>query len=214
MFCMELGLIGNSQAEVEHYARGGGLFDEDSHPRDAGGLFAPKNKSGGATIDDAPFSLGQAKADKGKGGHEKQASLFDTDLHGAEARDLPGQTNFLGGEPEDTPATSGIDKSDSPRANESDQERNEREFTENYNDVSADPPKAKSRNLHRAMGWGRTEIRHQGRRLERGEITKQAHDDLTRSLQSEIDWYGQILKERGDYAGGGPYSDEPKGKRR
>lgn len=118
MFCMELELIGNSQAEVEHYAAGRGLFDESKIERDDDGKFATKGGGSGATIADEPFALGQAKPGKSKGGrHETQGSLFDTELHGAEARDLPGQTNFLGDEPEDTPATSGIDKSDAPSRN-------------------------------------------------------------------------------------------------
>jgi len=116
MFCIELGMIGLGRSEVEFYARGGarGLFDEDQHPRDDSGLFAKKG-GGGAAIADEPFALGQAKPKHGKGGsHDKQGSLFDADLHGAEARDLPGQKNFLGEDDEEEDSRSGIDKRDAP----------------------------------------------------------------------------------------------------
>lgn len=195
---IERHLLSSLRGDKEHYARGGrGLFDESKIERDDLGQFASKGE--GASIADESFTLGQAPAKKGKSAsHEHQGSLFDKDLHGAEARDLPGQTNFI----------------DKPPRELSDQEKSEQDYADNFNSVSADPPKATSRNLHRAQGFIAQEIRHQGRRLERGDIPKQAHDDLVSSLERESEWYGQILKDRGDYAGGGPYSDEKPNKRR
>lgn len=101
--------------EVEMYARG--LFDESKVNRDESGEFAKKSGPS-ASLADEPFALGGSpKHGKGRHeSHEKQGSLFDKDLHGAEARDLPGQTNFLGddADPPDTPERSGIDKTDAP----------------------------------------------------------------------------------------------------
>lgn len=95
-----------------------------------------------------------------------------------------------------------------PQRELSDQEESLREYAENFANVSADPPKATSRNLHRATGFIRGEIKHHGRRLEDGRINQDQHDGLVSSLKAEHDWYDDILRQRGDLAGGGPYSDE------
>jgi hypothetical protein len=97
-----------------------------------------------------------------------------------------------------------------PQRELSDQEESLREYAENFANVSADPQKATSRNLHRATGFIRGEIKHHGRRLEDGRINQDQHDGLVSSLKAEHDWYDDILRQRGDLAGGGPYSDEKK----
>jgi len=104
---------------------------------------------------------------------------------------------------EETPA-----QAPKPQRELSDQEESLREYAENFANVSADPPKATSRNLHRATGFIRGEIKHHGRRLEDGRINQDQHDGLVSSLKAEHDWYDDILRQRGDLAGGGPYSDE------
>lgn len=94
-----------------------------------------------------------------------------------------------------------------PVDNRSEQQKSIDEFTENFNRVSANPEAAKSRDLHRADSYLEGQARSFGRKLQRGEITQEQHDNLVSAIRSEQDWYKRLLKERGDYSGP-PYSDE------
>jgi len=90
----------------------------------------------------------------------------------------------------------------------SDQEKTERESADNASDVAGDPLNARSRNLHRAIGYQSSLLRHYERKIQRGEGNEKQLKDFISGIESEIQWYESILKDRGDYAGVGPYSDE------
>ena len=86
--------------------------------------------------------------------------------------------------------------------NLSDQDKSEDEYQENFAKVSADPPKADSFSLFRAMnfagekamlyGYHVQQAKEEGRHADADKAS--SHAD---AMRGEADWYKQILKERG-----------------
>lgn len=92
--------------------------------------------------------------------------------------------------------------------NLSEDEKSWQESADNFNEVTGNPKDARSRSLHRAISYANSIKNSYNRKLQRGEISKDQRDDMHRSLDAEIGMFGSILKDRGDYASSGPYSDE------
>lgn len=176
------------------------LFEGVTPAAKQSGRFSGKPRSGRKALNDRIRSLFAEHAES----RQKQLSFDDPVETPAQKPVSHRETETPKAEnTEETPA-----QAPKPQRELSDQEESLREYAENFANVSADPPKATSRNLHRATGFIRGEIKHHGRRLEDGRINQDQHDGLVSSLKAEHDWYDDILRQRGDLAGGGPYSDE------
>lgn len=167
---------------VSRYA---GLFDEADHPRDSSGEFTRKGSgsSGGST------ATGPKKPTKKPAA--AQGALFQGNVQGSLFDKAP-KVGSLGGHFNDH-FNSHVKN---PREREySDQELSHREAARVFNEIVDDPLRASHRDLQVAAGFVRGEIRHEQRRFERGEITKQQRDDLVSSLQREVDGFDWLIKD-------------------
>jgi hypothetical protein len=77
---------------------------------------------------------------------------------------------------------------------ESDQDISYREWQENADRVAADPAKASVKDLNRAAGY--LSHKREFLRIRAQKEGRIVNRDLMVSIQNEIDWYSQLIKER------------------